>query len=270
MCDCWRKYNGALIPLQPPNVPVKDNHEVIFSLIKKQNAYFARWVSDFDCKDKKEFWYIVNNKNMYLDDYSSNTRNQIKKGLKNFNIEKISHKLYYQQLYEIYCDVIKNYNSDFLFKDINDFISNISDSCEFWGVFYKDKLIGYSQNRVSHNFCDYSTIKISKKYTKMYANYALIYEMNRYYLKDRKINYVSDGARSILHDSKIQEFLVKKFKFRKAYCHLHIIYSTPVRFIIFVLFPFRFLIFKLNYFSLFKKIIAILKQEEIFQLQKSE
>ena len=171
---------------------------------------------------------------------------------------------------KIYCTVIKSYNVNFLCKNKEDFIDYITDDWEFWGVFFDAKLIGYSQNKISHNFCDYSTIKIPQKYAKMYANYALIYEMNRYYLKDRKIQYVSDGARSILHDSKIQDFLIKKFKFRKAYCHLHVLYSLSTRLTIFALYPFRYFIFKLSCFSLFNNVVAVLKQEELIQLQKSE
>ena len=66
--------------------------------------------------------------------------------------------------------------------------------------------------------------------------------MNRYYLEERKVKYVNDGARSITNHSNIQPFLIDKFKFRKAYCHLSIKYKWWLAVAINCLFPFRKLI----------------------------
>ena len=44
-----------------------------------------------------------------------------------------------------------------------------------------------------------------------YPYYGLIYEMNRYYLQELCLKYVSDGARSITEHSGIQPFLIEKF-----------------------------------------------------------
>lgn len=59
---------------------------------------------------------------------------------------------------------------------------------------------------------------------KDYANYVLIHEMNKYYLNILNLRYVNDGARSIYHKTNIQDFLESKFKFRKAYSELNIVY----------------------------------------------
>lgn len=50
--------------------------------------------------------------------------------------------------------------------------------------------------------------------------YDLIYEMNRYYVEECKLQSVNDGARSLTEHSNIQLFLESKFWFRKAYCRL--------------------------------------------------
>ncbi|MGM9704630.1 MAG: hypothetical protein ACI3YB_01395 [Prevotella sp.] len=49
--------------------------------------------------------------------------------------------------------------------------------------------------------------------------------MNRHYLENRKLKFVSDGARSITNHSNIQPFLIDKFKFRKAYCNIRLTYK---------------------------------------------
>ena len=37
-------------------------------------------------------------------------------------------------------------------------------------------------------------------------------KMNQYYLNEKKLTYVTDGARSLVHQSNIQDFLINKFK----------------------------------------------------------
>ena len=66
--------------------------------------------------------------------------------------------------------------------------------------------------------------------------------MNRYYLEELGMKYVSDGARSITEHSNIQSFLVDKFHFRKAYCRLQVEYRWWVGVFVNLLFPFRKLI----------------------------
>ena len=86
--------------------------------------------------------------------------------------------------------------------------------------------------------------------------------MNAYYLNEMKFKYVNDGARSIFHETNIQEFLIQKFQFRKAYCKLHLSYSYKFKMIILLLYPLKSIIgFFNNTFA--KKVSSVLKQETI-------
>jgi hypothetical protein len=58
----WRKYNGSLIPDQPPHILVDDSENVIAKKIKEHNSYFARWTSNFDCHQQTDFWYVINDR----------------------------------------------------------------------------------------------------------------------------------------------------------------------------------------------------------------
>ena len=78
----------------------------------------------------------------------------------------------------------------------------------------------------------------------------------------KKIKYVNDGARSIAHDTNIQEFLIKKFKFRKAYCKLNVIYRWDVGIAVKILYPFKSSIDKFNN-KVFNKLSVLLRQEYI-------
>ena len=93
--------------------------------------------------------------------------------------------------------------------------------------------------------------------------------MNKYYLKEKGLAYVNEGTRSILHETNVQSFLIEKFKFRKAYCRLHIQYHPLVSLIVFLLYPFRFIIVRSN-IPLFRKIGVVLIQESFRKKNKGE
>jgi hypothetical protein len=124
------------------------------------------------------------------------------------------------------------------------------------------KMIAYSSNRLQNNMVNYTTIKFHPDYLKLYPSYALFYKMNEYYLNEKKVLYVNDGARSISHQTNIQDFLIQKFNFRKAYCKLNIAYRWDIGLIVKILYPFR-QIFNSFDNKIFNKIEVLLKQEEI-------
>ncbi|MEC9209223.1 MAG: hypothetical protein VX762_02225 [Bacteroidota bacterium] len=257
----WRKYNGALISNFPPHKDVDTQN--LISKIKDSKALFARWVSDFDCKEEMPFWYIIKDNNTDIESYSSNTRNQIRKGIKNCEVRIIDKSELEKHGYSIYKAAFKTYKGSQKLRNKRDFLISLGDEFHYWGVYNKEnRLIGYAQNRISYNSCDYSTIKVHPDFLKDYPFYALFYLMNQYYLSKLKLAYVSDGARSISHQTNIQDFLVKKFKFREAYCNLHVVYHPFIRPIVMLLFSIRKVLVFFP-FNLFTSINTILIQEEI-------
>ena len=83
----WRVYNRSIIPLAPPHIKVQESPLEIQKIVQKSNVLFARWISNFDCNEQLNFWYVINDIAMDMSDYSRNTRNQIRKGLRNFEIK---------------------------------------------------------------------------------------------------------------------------------------------------------------------------------------
>jgi hypothetical protein len=63
--------------------------------------------------------------------------------------------------------------------------------------------------------------------------------MNRYYLLENTFEYVNDGYRTLLHDTNIQNFLIKKFNFVKAGLTLKVYYKSMYYKIIKVIYPLR-------------------------------
>jgi lipopolysaccharide cholinephosphotransferase len=168
--EYWRKYNGVILPNTPPHIKINDSIQSIQKYIKSNNAWFARWVSDFDMRKESQFWYIIHDTPMKMNDYSTNTRNQIKKGINNFQINIIDKSVIEREGYDIYANTFQSYNTFLELKSKETFIRQLEGEWEFWGVYFESNLIGYSQNKVTNDYCEYSSIKIDLAYKKMYSN----------------------------------------------------------------------------------------------------
>jgi len=125
-----------------------------------------------------------------------------------------------------------------------------------------NKMVAYSNNIVRNDQVDYATIKFHPDYLRFYSSNALFFEMNRYYLNDCNKLYVNDGTRSIYHETNIQDYLIQKFNFRKAYCKLNVIYRWDIGSTVKLLYPFRGIFYNSQH-KMLKKIGVLLKQEEI-------
>jgi hypothetical protein len=264
----WRNYQGALMPVGAPHIRIELSNDEIAHLLKTSGAYFIRWVSDFDCRRETAFWYVIKDGKSSLEALSANTRSKVRRGLKHCSVKKTDAVTIARQGYPVYQKAFSRYDTFLQPAAKENFqkqISNLQDNpeWEFWGVWNKKgDLIAYSQNRIENGTCNYSTIKFDPDYLKLYPSYALFFEMNNHYLNQLGLKYVNDGARSISHNTSIQEFLIDKFKFRKAYCRLNIAYNPKIKMAVRLLYPFRRLLAACN-FSVTNKLSVLLKHEEI-------
>ncbi len=258
----WFYYQGVLLPKTPPHQEITLSKKEERALLKKSKAPLLRYTTEWD-RDFGAFWYVIKDTKEGLDTYKSKIRNQIKKGLKYNRVIPVDKRVIIQSGYEIYLEAFKRYNTLQSPMNQQSFCLAIEQSeDEFWAVYYQDKLIAYSQNRIEGESIHYSTIKLHPEYLKYYPSYALFYEMNSYYLNEKNVLYVNDGARSIVHETNIQNFLIEKFKFRRCYVKLHIVYRWDIGLGVKLLFPFRHFIQKVN-LKFFQKIAVLLYQEEI-------
>lgn len=261
----WKKYHGALLFGRAPHISIELTKDDKIKLLDKSKAYFLRWISEWDTRES-EFWYVIKDSFGGMEELSSNTRSKVRRGLKQCIVKKVSKEIIANEGYDVYHHAFDNYNTYIKPTNREIFKQNILNcsTCEFWAVYTndEDKMIAYSQNFIEDNSVNYATIKFHPSYLKLYPSYALFYEMNHYYLEDKNFLYVNDGARSISHDTNIQNFLIQKFKFRKAYCRLNIVYRKDIAVMVKLLYPLKSIISKLN-FPVTNKIMVLLKQEGI-------
>ena len=264
----WRRHFNTLIPLTPPHIQHEMNNRLAKELIKTKDVHFVRWEKEFDVGYETEWWHIIKDQKENIDSLSKKTRNQIRRGRKNYTCKVCDREVIINKGYDIYKGVFSKYQT--FEKSISKVafqkaIRNLPPQTEFWSVVENltGLLVGFSENIILNNVCLYVSIWILPEHMKEYAGYTLFHEMNKYYLNEQGCKYVSDGARSISHQTNIHEFLQSKFCFRKAYCKLSVVYNPAVSIIIKLFYPLRKYINIFIKYNNFSKLSVLLEQERI-------
>ena len=231
------------------------------SLLKKGGS-FVRNAYNFDCKEETSFWYIIKDFFNGMGDVPSKYRSRVYKSLDRYEFKIVSNSFAAEECYETYKAAAENYRIKTTIptkEQFETFVMSLDNTFDIWVGIDKetDSVAGFAINHVVDGMCDYDRMKFHPEFLKPVSpSYGLIYCMNEYYLEKKGLRYVSDGARSITEHSEIQTFLIKKFRFRKAYCQVQMFYKWWLWIIVCLLFPFRSYIRAVS-------IKAMLKMEEI-------
>lgn len=267
----WRLQHNSLIPLSMPHSlePFSEKDQQALFNWKKKRPHFIRWESNFDKKEETEWWHIIKTEEEDISTLSKNTRYEIRRALKFFYVGKCDKNQILSNGYRVYIESFKRYETFEERLSLEDFqraIEDMPDFTEFWAVFEKEskKMVAFSENIVLNNCCFYNSIWFEPEPMRRSSGYLLFHEMNKYYLNECQFHYVSDGSRSINHKTNVHAFLIQKFKFRKAFADLNIIYSLPVLILVQLSYPLRKLI-KIFKVSFFEKLTILLEQERIFR-----
>lgn len=253
----YRIYKGAWINKENPMSEEKMDKNEGREFLQK-GGLLVRNTYNWDKESPSQFWYVIKDEFGDIEELPSKARNQVRKSLKTYEFKRVSYDEMLKVGYELFN------------KSRERFGENAKITREQWQCrLHRDKnsdfWIGYdietgkpasfALNAIYDDYCDYSTMGISPEFpNNTYPMYGLIYEMNRYYLEEQRVRFVCDGARSITGHSNIQQVLEEKFKFRKAYCDLQLIYKPWLGVAVKMLFPFRKLIKN-------KSVSSLLRQE---------
>lgn len=267
------EYNKMIIEIGPiENVTLLNNEDKLNILkdLKFKNDFLLRTNEGLREEYCKNNWYaVICDSFKDINQMKSKNKSEVNRGLKNCSVKLIDADFLAEHGYDIYVSAFKNYKKvtmPNITKDqyYNDIIAtkSFSDIIHHWGIFYNNKIIGYATNYLYDNIeVNYSVIKFDPHYLKYYPSYALIYTMNKYYLQELNFKYVNDGFRNLLHKTKIQDFLIKKFNFKKQYLYLDVIYKTPIKLVLNSTFFIRNILGKYN-----SKLNGLYKLEEIRRL----
>ena len=271
----WEYYNHALVPTLPPHI------DPDISWMKDSDRWkeyaggkmplFARWVSNFDCTEETEWWCIIKDTPFDIMSLKSNRRSLITRGLKRVDVKVIIPADYAGQMSNILVKEWKYYDDSY--EEVNDRQKLTDDfkkltmknlgNAEYLGAFLKDTdtMIGYAIYNLFDDWIEYSVVKTDPEYLNTQVNAALAYFGVERYMRPG-IKYIHGGWRTMIHESNYQEYLMKNFGFRKAYCKLHIQYRPLMQIAVNVLYPLRGMIKKVKNKWIYT-VWCALQQEEI-------
>ena len=191
----YRLYKQAWVFNSDPHKESKLGMDDVSNLFSK-GGLIVRNVYDFDAKEETSFWYVIKDQFGGYEELSSKMRNQVRRCFKTMAVKQISSDCLLTNGYNVYAQASESYKVRSHLPSKQEFESRInrSEENEFWGVFdlETNKLVAFSMNFVTDESCEYRTMKAIPEYQKKYAYYGLIFEMNKYYLEEKKLEYVNE------------------------------------------------------------------------------
>lgn len=268
----WQYYNHAIVPTCAPHEDA--GYVDAKALFKKYGGVLIRYTSDFDCKTETGWWYIIKDTPFDIDTLKSKRRYVIKQGEKNFDVKVIDPEEYAEEIFSVAERAFSAYPEKYrpqLDKQrfIDEIVCRKHESHRIYGAFLRSNgaLCGYTILSVNKMY-GLEVQKTDPAFECLQVNAALVYKVLRDYEQEIKAGkYITNGTRNILHETAFDDYLIKYFGFRKAYCNLHIIYRSKYKPIITIAYVMRKIFRKLDGIGIVHKLNGILKMEEIVRKQ---
>ena len=271
----WKYYNHAAKPLcaphEKPDITPIENR----SIWKMHGRpLFAKWTTEFDCGYETEWWYCIKDEPFDISLLKSKRRYIINKGCKYFMIKTIDPIQVVDELYYVYQQGMNSYPKKYrsmmskeVFQQDMQIIGEMKrkNKYEVFVAYSKENLRieGYSLVPFNDKYASLAVQKVNPDYEKLEINAALVYGILSHF--DDKLEsgfYICDGERNVVHETAFQDYLLKYFGFRKAYCRLHVAYPYFMMILVKSLYPFRNVLRKMDNNSLIHQINGVLKIEE--------
>lgn len=238
-------YRGGWVFSGEPHCEVQLS-EYQASKILSEGGYLLRNCYDFDCKEPTSFWYLIKDTYQGSSEYSKKINKYIEKAHAKFDIRLISREMMCEQGLNVMAAAYNQYKvHEYKLPNKDEWIKEMygyDDSIDFWGCIDRETglLQAYSICKRNKDSVNLQSSKVNPAFLpKFYPMYGLYDARNRYYLQEKGYKYVITSARSITQHSHIQEFMIDKMNFRKAYARMKVYYRTPLKMMVNILYPFR-------------------------------
>jgi hypothetical protein len=268
----WYDYKGFLRPAYLPHKVPEISQSNAIGALRQSGCPFARWDAGFGSVSTSNWWHVIKRSGYCFDSLSGNTKSKIKRGSKRLEARRLTPSEVEHQGWSLFLNASRRFGSNQFMPTERFFRSQIlaaiqHPNCfEYFGVFFGDKLVGLSENHLQSNGCLWDNIWYDPDHLGDYSSYLLTHSMLEYYLNGENYEFVSDGSRSIYHQTNVQTFFIDKFKFQPEYTNLHIAYSGVFGMLVRIAYPFRQQVKYFNRgnrFPILNKADAILRQHEL-------
>ena len=243
----FRVFSGVARPIGPVTqahaLNDADAREVMCAL----GARVVLWTDACD-ESKNTNWYAVICKRFRpLEELDSKHRSEMRRGLKNCEVRRLDADFVAAHGYDVYLKAFQRYKGEARplwtedgFRAYFAASRDFDDITHYWGAFSGPRLIALAANNLYNKTeVTYWMIKLDPEYLSTNVGYALIYVMNQHYLADCGYAYVNDGWRSLVHQTGVQDFLIRKFGFFRICTNLTVRYRPPLDWLVRATFPLR-------------------------------
>ncbi|MBT8379751.1 MAG: hypothetical protein KJN64_11005 [Ignavibacteria bacterium] len=224
----WHVQNRILTPLQMPHKNLSLDKLKLSVEMAKSNSILAHWTDKWDSSESEWWWICCDSKNYDIKNIkNSRGRRGIRKGLEHCEVKKINSGEFPELAYNLYVKSLKSYGV----KDKNIFSKNEYYSYvkrlskyrgyELWGSFVDNKLAAFAACVVLDDAVLLGSTKSDPEMHKFNPNNALFYIITKYYLTSMNTKYITNGHRTLVHKTSIDEFLTR-MGYRKVFCRLNL------------------------------------------------
>lgn len=222
----WQVHDRLLTPLTPPNTRKPVNREFVRKAMRQTGAILAQWTDAWDTVPCS-WWYIAcDDKEYDLTKLASDARANVRKCLKTVEVRKLEIDEFIQKGYSVYAAAVQSYGPDYRPASQEEFEQGamrqgLYPGRETWGALLSDKLIAFASCIVVGDVTYVSASKSDPEYHKFRPNNGVQYTLTREYLLQRGLSVVIRGSRSILHETKVQDFALR-MGYRRIFTPVHV------------------------------------------------
>jgi hypothetical protein len=240
----WRRLHGALVPQDMPHVAHATDARRLRRALGARRIPLARWESDFDGPADGPWWHLIKDRDDPVERLPKKARYGVRRGLREFAVRRCGNEEVRARGHAVYRAAYARYETFEPCYDPARFsaaVAALPPETEFWCVEDRDdgRWSAFAEVLVRDGAACYVSAWFDPAGFRRSSSYALFHVMNRHYLGERGLRYVSDGARSISHDTGIHDFLTRNFGFRRAYARLHVVYAPGLGALVAIAFPLR-------------------------------
>jgi hypothetical protein len=229
----WGLSGKVLRPLALPHAVTEVNRKAIRKAMMHTGALLALWTDRWDTSPCA-WWYVCCDRKDYnLASLPKGKRRHIRRALENCDVRRVNGQWFALHGYAVYAAAFQRYGIKPILSE-ESFIAEFLREAEYsgretWAAFIGDRMIAYVSCLIIDDAVTQSSGKSDPEFLDVRPNDLLIYALTHHYLHERGYRYVTGGARTLAHDTHVQDFL-EELGYRKVYCPLRAEFSAIAAF----------------------------------------
>ncbi len=260
-------YNNAVIPARAMPAFVAPSHADAARVLKATGALFLR-CSTGRLQHEGQWWHIVC-RDYSLDRLSSKSRGRVRRAAKSLEVRRVRAAWIAEFGHRSHVEFAahKNMRAQSAAEFAEYFVGLDSHPIfECWACMKGDEILGHAVCLREDDGVFIEIFQVTPAGRHTFAGYLMLHTLLQHYVQETKLPF-SNGTRSILHPTEMQDFLLK-FGFNREYANLLLVYRPAIGMLVRALYPFRRILEAFSGLSVVRKVWAVLRLDEIVRSQR--